>query len=193
MDSRTSSRQMPLGSIRSCWQPILGRWRNGTPLVLSPDTDASSGGFDPERLNDFEYVNSDGSGDPRGVRCPIGAHIRRANPRGQPVAGQGKPGGSNNSHRLIRARHALRTGVRSQPSLRWHRARAAGVFREHVHREPVRVRAQPVVGVSAFVGKVRLSPKSKDPLIASNDPATSVFDIAQAVAPRCEPPGFPVS
>ena len=30
------------------------------------------------------------------------AHIRRVNPRGEPVAGQGVPGGSNNSHRLAR-------------------------------------------------------------------------------------------
>lgn len=46
-------------------------------------------------------MNKDGSGDPQGVRCPIGAHTRRVNPRGQPIKGQGLPGGSNNSHRLI--------------------------------------------------------------------------------------------
>src|SRR5262245_51906334 len=79
---------------------LCGRWRNGIPLALSPDTDTPKEGFDPARLDDFEYVNSDGSGDPRGLRCPIGSHMRRMNPRGQPVAGQGKPGGSNNSHRL---------------------------------------------------------------------------------------------
>jgi deferrochelatase/peroxidase EfeB len=28
--------------------------------------------------------------------------MRRVNPRGQPIKGQGVPGGSNNSHRLIR-------------------------------------------------------------------------------------------
>ena len=75
---------------------LLGRWRNGVPLALSPDTDSPPGGITPEELNNFEYVNSDGSGDPRGLRCPVGAHIRRCNPRGQPVAGQGTPGGSNN-------------------------------------------------------------------------------------------------
>ena len=81
---------------------MCGRWRNGVPLALSPDTDEPAGGISPEQLNDFEYVNADGSGDPKGIRCPVGAHIRRVNPRGQPVAGQGVPGGSNNSHRLIR-------------------------------------------------------------------------------------------
>jgi hypothetical protein len=33
--------------------------------------------------------------------------MRRINPRGQPVTGQGHPGGSNNTHRLIR-RGAIR-------------------------------------------------------------------------------------
>ena len=70
---------------------MCGRWRNGVPLAVSPDTDSPAGGFSPAQLNDFEYVNADGSGDPKGIRCPIGAHIRRANPRGQPVAGCGCP------------------------------------------------------------------------------------------------------
>ena len=75
---------------------ICGRWRNGVPLVLSPDTDSPPGRIKPEELNNFEYVHKDGSGDPHGLRCPIGAHIRRVNHRGQPVTGQGRPGGSNN-------------------------------------------------------------------------------------------------
>jgi Dyp-type peroxidase family len=55
---------------------ILGRWRDGTPLTLSPDAP------DPERsedlgwLNDFTYAH-----DADGFACPIGAHIRRTNPR----------------------------------------------------------------------------------------------------------------
>jgi deferrochelatase/peroxidase EfeB len=81
---------------------MCGRWRNGVPLALSPNTDTPLEGIPPEQLNNFEYVNADGSGDPRGLHCPVGAHIRRINPRGQPVTGQGQPGGSNNTHRLIR-------------------------------------------------------------------------------------------
>jgi len=69
---------------------------------LSPETDSPPGGIPLEKLNDYEYVNADGSGDPKGLRCPVGAHMRRINPRGQPVTGQGQPGGSNNTHRLIR-------------------------------------------------------------------------------------------
>src|SRR5207253_5545496 len=81
---------------------MCGRWRNGVPLALSPETDSPPGGISPEQLNNFEYVNADGSGDPKGLRCPVGAHMRRINPRGQPVTGQGQPGGSNTTHRLIR-------------------------------------------------------------------------------------------
>jgi Dyp-type peroxidase family len=58
---------------------IVGRWRDGTPLVLSPDgpderiaSDRGPRG----RINDFRYRS-----DPHGFRCPLGAHIRRGNPR----------------------------------------------------------------------------------------------------------------
>ena len=52
---------------------VMGRWRDGTPLVTSPD---APGGSDSAPQNDFRYA-----GDPDGLRCPIGAHVRRANPR----------------------------------------------------------------------------------------------------------------
>ena len=55
---------------------LMGRWRDGTPLERSPDKADPSLGFDLQRNNDFTY------GDDRaGFRCPVGAHIRRANPR----------------------------------------------------------------------------------------------------------------
>ena len=41
---------------------MLGRWRNGVPLALSPDTDSPAGGISPEQLNNFEYVDADGPG-----------------------------------------------------------------------------------------------------------------------------------
>ena len=46
---------------------MCGRWRNGVPLALSPETDSPPGGIPPEQLNNFEYVNADGSGDPKGT------------------------------------------------------------------------------------------------------------------------------
>jgi Dyp-type peroxidase family len=55
---------------------MVGRWQSGAPLVLSPERDDPALGEDPARNNDFGYLD-----DPRGLRCPAGAHARRANPR----------------------------------------------------------------------------------------------------------------
>ena len=51
---------------------MLGRWRDGRPLVLAPTRDAPP--VRPE--DDFRYA-----GDPDGRRCPFSAHIRIVNPR----------------------------------------------------------------------------------------------------------------
>jgi hypothetical protein len=54
---------------------MCGRWRNGVPLALSPDTKSPAGGISTEQLNNFEYVNADGSGDPKGLRAVPSALI----------------------------------------------------------------------------------------------------------------------
>jgi len=53
---------------------LLGRWRDGTPLVLSPDRS------NPELSNRNDFVYST---DEDGLRCPFSAHIRVTNPRDQ--------------------------------------------------------------------------------------------------------------
>lgn len=55
---------------------FVGRWRDGTPIEVSPDSADPALAKDPDRNTKFTY-----GGDPDGVRCPLGAHIRRANPR----------------------------------------------------------------------------------------------------------------
>ena len=70
---------------------LCGRWRNGVPLALSPDTD-SPANLPRDQWNHFDY-----SDDPQGARCPFGAHVRRNNPRNTPVAGNG-----GQSHRIMR-------------------------------------------------------------------------------------------
>jgi hypothetical protein len=64
---------------------MCGRWRDGTPIVVSPDgEDSSLHGFD---LTNFQYLNPSANQkgprlpDPDGEMCPYAAHIRRANPR----------------------------------------------------------------------------------------------------------------
>jgi Dyp-type peroxidase family len=55
---------------------FVGRWRDGTPVERSPDKP------DPVLVRDSNNnVDFTLGGDPHGVRCPIGAHLRRVNPR----------------------------------------------------------------------------------------------------------------
>lgn len=79
---------------------LVGRWRSGVPLSLSPKVDDDRGIPDDLR-NAFDYVKHDGYtppivADADGDRCPLGAHTRRLNPRGSRVIGR------PNSRRLIR-------------------------------------------------------------------------------------------
>jgi len=55
---------------------FVGRWRDGTPVELSPDQPDQSIVEKKDRNNDFTY-----GADADGTRCPIGAHIRRVHPR----------------------------------------------------------------------------------------------------------------
>lgn len=164
---------------------MCGRWRNGVPLALSPETDSPQGGISPEQLNNFEYVNADGSGDPKGLRCPVGAHMRRINPRGQPVTGQGQPGGSNNTHRLIR--RGMPYGPAYDPK-QPHDGIERGLLGYFINSS-IENQYEFVLGNwvndSQFAGAVRLDPKSKDPMIGTQDPAESIFVIPQ---PNGAPP-----
>ena len=69
---------------------LMGRWRSGAPLVLAPDKDDPALGSDPKRNNDFNYKKQD----PHGYAAPLGAHIRRMNPRDTAP--------NMNRHRMIR-------------------------------------------------------------------------------------------
>jgi deferrochelatase/peroxidase EfeB len=158
---------------------LCGRWRNGVPLALSPDTDNPPGGMLPDELNNFEYVNADGSGDPKGLRCPVGAHMRRINPRGQPITGQGQMGGSNNTHRLIRRGMPYGPAYDpTQPNDGIERGLLGYFINSNIENQYEFVLSQ-WVNDSAFAGAVRLNPKSKDPMIGTQDPIDSIFVIPQ--------------
>lgn len=81
---------------------LCGRWRNGRPLALSPDGPGTTPASDElPGLNRFDYRPSkaypDAVDDRAGLRCPIGAHIRRAHPRSADILGR-----IGNEVRLIR-------------------------------------------------------------------------------------------
>ena len=73
---------------------LVGRTRKGEPLVhrgaaaplVQNGSAAAAAGGAVVDLNDFDYA-----GDPRGLRCPLGAHVRRANPRNADLP-PGEPG-----------------------------------------------------------------------------------------------------
>jgi Dyp-type peroxidase family len=73
---------------------IVGRWPDGTPLALSPEKPNAAIASDSQRINDFGYAD-----DPDGLRCPLGAHIRRTNPRDAKGFFDGR---LSNRHRIVR-------------------------------------------------------------------------------------------
>lgn len=76
---------------------MVGRWPSGAPLVKAPTADDPTLADD----NDFMYFRSD---DPDGLKCPIGSHLRRTNPRDalDPVPGSDRSIDVGKRHRIIR-------------------------------------------------------------------------------------------
>lgn len=72
---------------------FIGRWRDGTPLELSPDEPNPAIVADNNCNTNFTY-----GGDPAGLRCPLGAHLRRVHPRDA----FGFNGGLVNRRRIMR-------------------------------------------------------------------------------------------
>jgi Dyp-type peroxidase family len=75
---------------------MVGRWPGGAPLALAPNSD------DPAlaEANDFAYFHNDRDG----MRCPIGARVRRTNPRDSldPGPGTAESWAINRRHRILR-------------------------------------------------------------------------------------------
>jgi Dyp-type peroxidase family len=93
---------------------LVGRWRSGAPLALAPDRDDPALAT-PERRNTFDYLEHDRDG----LRCPISAHIRRANPRDA-------RGGSAHDSRTVVGRHRIVRRGRSYGAPLPHAAALAG-------------------------------------------------------------------
>ncbi len=75
---------------------MIGRWPSGTSLIEAPYADDVS----KARDNEFRYHH----GDRDGLKCPLGAHVRRVNPRDAlaPKPGSDRSLAVNHRHRLIR-------------------------------------------------------------------------------------------
>jgi Dyp-type peroxidase family len=135
---------------------MVGRWPSGAPLVLAPERDDPELGADPKRNNDFLYK----ADDPRGLKCPVGAHARRMNPRDADIIGVTR------LHRLIRRSTSygpmLPVGVTEDDGEdRGIIFVAAGAYLE---RQFEFVKTQ-WLNDGVFIG----APDDKDPLVGSND------------------------
>ena len=84
---------------------MVGRWPSGAPLVETPDRDNPRLGNN----NDFGYYHND----PLGLACPLGAHIRRMNPRDSldPQPGTDASLEVNDGHRLLRRGRSYGSGT----------------------------------------------------------------------------------
>lgn len=116
---------------------MVGRWPSGAPLVRSPEGEDSSIGGDGALNNYFGYgaavpeahfrpelgrpPAAGAPADPHGQRCPLGAHIRKVNPRDQ----DSDLGDPNDT----RARLMLRRGIPFGPSLPASATRDDGALR----------------------------------------------------------------
>ncbi len=74
---------------------FIGRWSDGTPLAIAPQPQSNP---QESNLNNFYYQQTD----PHGYGCPLGAHIRRVNPRDSLGTDPQESIKSVNRHRLIR-------------------------------------------------------------------------------------------
>lgn len=77
---------------------LVGRWHSGASLIgnpVNPD-------YDGYTVQPRDYVLNLGRDDPRGLQCPLGSHVRRANPRDSLLPGDEQEIGIVNRHRLMR-------------------------------------------------------------------------------------------
>ncbi|KAG9090904.1 hypothetical protein FRC06_000832 [Ceratobasidium sp. 370] len=58
---------------------LMGRWKSGAPIQLSPLRDDPELAKDPQRNNNFVYPQD--KGEEGQTACPYAAHIRKTNPR----------------------------------------------------------------------------------------------------------------
>lgn len=88
----SAARGVPL-STEKVGAKMVGRWQSGASIVVFPDTDPGEAG-----TNDFGYHEPDQAG----LKCPVGAHVRRSNPRDSSTESAETSLRSSKNHRVLR-------------------------------------------------------------------------------------------
>ncbi len=152
---------------------LMGRWQDGTPLVVRPGTDRDESPDQDDRPeNDFSY----GTDDPQGLHCPFGAHIRRANPRDSLQPDDPDELSVTNRHRLLR-----RGRTYEYPSTKDAEPEKGLLFTclcADLERQFEFVQ-QSWIGSPSFHG-LKNEP---DPIVAGPDPETRIFTIPTPSGP----------
>jgi deferrochelatase/peroxidase EfeB len=164
---------------------MVGRERDGVPLVGPADETIEGGGV-PGDLNAFTYRS-----DRDGLRCPLGAHIRRSNPRNADLP-PGAPGivswakrtlgfdadalahdlvASTRFHRLLRRGREYGTGVSLTQALA--EASGSGDTGLHFICLGANIARQFEFVQNAWAMAVRFDglPSESDPLLGTREPA----------------------
>jgi Dyp-type peroxidase family len=155
-----------LGGDPEWWAAkMMGRWRDGTPLALSPD--APRPDLEPAKLNDFDY-----GGDALGAVCPAGAHVRRTNPRDVRVLG-----GNVSAHRVVR--RGMPYGPPfdpEQPDDGIERG-LLGMFIASSLENQFEFLMQSWVNEGGFTGDLTFTHDAKDPICGDQSPPSDPFVI----------------
>jgi deferrochelatase/peroxidase EfeB len=143
---------------------MCGRWRNGVPLAVSPDTPNPDTPLPEKEFNKFDY--------PADSSCPYSSHIRRSNPRDAKIVQRV----ANNSRRLVRR------GVPYGPAYHPDKPDPADVPERGLLGNFIgaSLGAQFEAMCTDWVNVGLQDPRvtgSNDPLIGANAPETGWFDV----------------
>lgn len=149
---------------------FCGRWRNGNSLELAPDSPGTP--MDINEINNFNYNQPSPQNDfddYEGLRCPIGSHMRRNNPRDAVVSTP------IDLHRVVR--RAMPYGPPYDPNNKDNIKRGlVGHFVGTIENS-FEFLMHNWVNSSFFAPDIDFI--SQDPLLGVNDPENSVINIPE--------------
>ena len=145
---------------------LVGRWQNGSSTVRHPYLPKSA----PHHLEDNEFLF--GVEDPEAIRCPFGAHIRRANPRDSLAPGSQDQIDISNRHRIIRIGRQYQPEDGGKPGLLF-MCLNADIERQFEFVQQTWLRSPSFHGLSC----------EKDPLLGDGDKDTCGFTMPTRYGP----------